>query len=169
MTATLADLKRRFGIDWTSLLAGWRGFGNHRRLVTLPELREFALEKLEAASDPGSDLVQLAIASDADTDEIERHLANLASRNTAEFEAAARKWVVSLLEQHLRELPSDPLYGLLGLTEFWSSLGFPAYSPHQVQARGNDVSPQDYYTEANFSKALDEHRRWIEVETRRGR
>lgn len=165
MNLLLADFDKRFGLDWTSVLVGWQGFSAFGRLVNPSDIREYALGQLETLPAPSVDLVGLAICSDSDTEQIGGHLIKLLSRETADRATAARKWVVCLLDRRLRDLPTDPLYGLLGLTEFWSDAGFPTNSPHQVQGLGNEIGPKDYYTAKNFREALDRHRRWIEKET----
>jgi hypothetical protein len=163
MTKIFEELKKRVALDWTILLVGWQGFGPYRSLVTPFDIAQFALERLENEQEPSLDVIELA-TTDAGADEMGNRLGRMASPDRADHEAAKRKWIAVLLDDKLQSLPSDPLYGLLELTEFWADLGFPSYSPHQVQGKGNATIPQDYYTETNFRKVLDENRRWINTE-----
>lgn len=165
MSALLQNFKTRFRVSWTSLLAGWRGFGSLRRLVTIPDISQFALEQLENTPSENAELAQLASISQADEDLVDSYLAKLASREGIDYQCEVRKWVVCLLEKELRELPTDPLYGLLKLTEFWGALDFPDYSPHQVQGRGNSLTPREYYTNENYARAVEKHWEWIEQES----
>ncbi len=162
MNVTIADLKQHFKIDWTSLLVGWRGFGNHRRFLTLLELKQFVLEKLDTTPVPKID--QLIPFLDAEADQVDLQLVKLASKNEVDFDVAVRKWVVCLLEKKLRGLPSDPLYGLIELTEFWTDVSFPSDCPHLVQGKDSALSPQRYYTKDNYAQELDRHTKWIENE-----
>jgi hypothetical protein len=61
-------------------------------------------------------------------------------------------------------MPEDPLYGLLALTEFWQSFGFPSDSPHVIQGRGNTISPAEYFQQNNLNRLLSLHRKWIQQE-----
>lgn len=157
---------RRFSPNWTTVLAGWRGLGRRRDLVTPSDINQVALEKLSTTPDPSRSLVRLASVSEADSDQIDALLSSLASQEQTDHNAEVRKWIVCLLEKQLQELPADPLYGLLQLTEFWADLDFPNYSPHQIQGKGNELSPQDYYTEENYQRAIMRHRDWIKNELR---
>lgn len=165
MSAALQHFKRKFQVSWTTLLAGWRGVGQLGRLVTSSDIAQFALEQLESAPGTNSKLAELATISDADATQIDSYLPQLASPTPSDYQTETRKWVVSLLEKQLQELPDDPLYGLLRLTEFWAALDFPDYSPHQVQGKDNTLTPAEYYTSKNFEKALANHRNWLEEET----
>lgn len=163
MTKMLEELKKRIPLDWTILLVGWQGVGFNRSLVTPSDIAQFAQEKLEIWHEDSRDIIELATA-DAGADDIRARLSRLASSDRADHEAAKRKWIAVLLDEKLQSLPNDPLYGLLELTEFWADLGFPSYSPHQVQGKGNVIGPQDYYTEANFRKVVDENKNWIDTQ-----
>ncbi|HEU4388194.1 MAG TPA: DUF2247 family protein, partial [Blastocatellia bacterium] len=64
----------------------------------------------------------------------------------------------------LNNLPQDAVYGLVALTEFWQGFGFPPDSPHEVQGRGNTITPLDYYQQENLVRLLACHRAWIKEE-----
>jgi hypothetical protein len=69
-------------------------------------------------------------------------------------------WQVVLLPRLLPELPTDPLYGLLALTEFWGQFDFPSDGPHVVQRPGDT----EYYTERNYAHLIEKHRVWLEAQ-----
>lgn len=165
MSAALQNFKRKFQVSWTTLLAGWRGLGQLGRLVTTPDIAQFALEQLESTPGGNPALAELATASEAETGQVDRYLVQLASAAKKDYQTEVRKWTIILLEKQLEELPNDPLYGLLQLTEFWAALDFPDYSPHEVQGKGNGLSPSEYYSQENYAKAVEEHKRWIEQES----
>ena len=69
-----------------------------------------------------------------------------------------------MLMDLLEKLPESPLYGLLRLTEFWANFNYPDDSPHIIQGRGNNYTPEVYFTKGNYDVVLTRHRRWIEEE-----
>ena len=73
----------------------------------------------------------------------------------------------SLLEEVLENLPPDPLHGLMALSEFWQTFGFPADGPHEVQGRENAVTPTEYYQQENLTRLLARHYAWIKEERAR--
>jgi hypothetical protein len=166
MTKLFSEFKHRFNPTWTSLLVGWRGIGQRGRLVAPSDISEFASEKLGSQPVLGPEVTELADFSGVEADRIDALVAHLASLEHADYDAEVRKWIICLLEEQLKELPTDPLYGLLALTEFWSDLDFPDYSPHRVQGRGNQTSPNDYYTKENYRKIIGQHKYWINKEAR---
>ena len=174
MIVRLSDFRRRFNVSWTTLLAGWRGFESYRRLITISDIQQFAMEKLEIAmekskiaGESSSNLSELTIFWAVEQDEIDSALDVLSATDSTNYETEVHKWVICLLEKQIQELPDDPIYGLLELTNFWSSLEYPDYSPHQIQGVGNEISPQNYYTQENFKNAVEKHKNWIENECRK--
>jgi len=75
-----------------------------------------------------------------------------------------RKWRLVLLEYKLEDLPNDPIYGPIELSEFWSDFGFPSDSPHEAQGVGNSLSPSEFYTQENLERLLSRHQAWIRDE-----
>jgi len=164
MSTALQNFSQHFQVSWMTLLVGWRGFGHLRRLVTISDIAQFSLARLEATPESNSKLADLATISESDSSRVDSRLAGLASPSANDYETEVRKWVVCLLKKKLEQLPNDPVYGLLQLTEFWADLDFPEYSPHQVQGKGNTLSAAEYYTQQNYAKALTSHKKWIEQE-----
>ncbi len=80
---------------------------------------------------------------------------------------AHRSWVCVLLWDALGTLPSDPLYGLIALTDFWETMGRPAWKPHSVQGIDDALTPNEYYTDDRFNLALTRHSQWLEREVAR--
>lgn len=162
----LSDL-RDMGIhvNWRTLLIGLEGPGKHPPLLSLEEVRAFADEQLTNSAVPPEGAVAVTIALDGDPDEIHTILRKLAHEEKSEPARELRKWRLALLKRAMMELPQDPLYGLLALTEFWERFDFSPDSPHAVQGRGNQTSPTDYFTEDNYRRLIQKHREWISAET----
>ena len=144
-------------IGWGTLLVGWDGPGKHGRLLNADQVFSFA-EPLMA------DLPAETVAGLADPDELPRVLRELARREGANRDHDVRKWRLVMLKRAMAELPKDPVYGLIALTEFWERFDFPSDSPHVVQGRGNQISPAEYFTAESYRRILDDHERWIRDE-----
>ncbi len=174
-----SNIRAAFDMNWTTVLVGWEGLGvlspwpsrwtEFPSLVSGEEVAVYAEERLASATDPsGQDLILKLLSVDLRTESREairdllKPLSDLDGNDPA---IELRKWRLVLLEQVLENMPQDTLHGLMALTEFWQGFGFPPDSPHQVQGRGNEIGPKEYYTAENFREALNRHRRWIEKET----
>ena len=152
-------------IHATTVLAGWRGIGHLPRLLVAEEVRAWAQEALENASEESLKLLaDIAFYSAHDEEALSQGLEKLAEMEQGSMEREARKWQLVLLKEILDELPHDPLYGLLELTDFWSQFDFPSDSPHEVQGRGNHMQPQEYYTRKNFERLVKKHKDWLNTE-----
>lgn len=176
--SVFANLQVGFDVNWTTMFVGWNGLGTFspwpdRRdefppLFSASELACFADERLATYSDVAEDdLIVKLLWLDLPNERREtirgllKHLADLGEGDPV-FEL--RKWRLVLLEDLLENIPSDALNGLIALTEFWQSVGFPMESPHEVQGRGNEVTPYEYYQDRNLKRLLDRHRSWVQEE-----
>lgn len=176
-----ARLGKQFGVNWTTILVGWKGLGvfspwaartaEFPPLLSADELAAYANERLASSSDVAEDdLIVNLLSLDLHTESretITEHLARLSDLCGGDSSRELRKWRVVLLEDLLEHIPSDPLYGLIALTEFWQNFGFPPDSPHEAQGKGNMVSPADYYQESNYQRLVSRHKAWIEQEKAR--
>jgi hypothetical protein len=142
-------------ITWGTLLVGWEGPGKHGRLVDADEVFAFAEPLMET-------LPAETVAALADRDELPRTLRELAAG--ADRARELRKWRWVMLRRALEELPKEPMYALLALTDFWERFDYPADSPHVVQGRGNQLSPAEYFTDENYRRIVDAHQRWLHDE-----
>jgi len=165
-------------VNWTTVLVGWKGLGvfspwpahsaDFPPLLSADELAAYSSERLASSSSAAEDdLVARLLSLDLHTESretITEHLAPLSDLCGCASSRELRKWQVILLEDLLDHIPSDPLYGLIALTEFWQGFGFPPDSPHEVQGKGNTLSPDDYYQEDNYHKLVSRHKAWVEQE-----
>ena len=158
------DIKKLgFEITWEIVRLGWIGPGNFLRQLSVEEVHTFADFMVNEASD--NELEQIA---ELCTTHDEQLIAEILSHLSPEInDRTVRIWRVALLKATISSLPDDPLYGLIGLTEFWSNFGYSSDSPHIIQGVDNDISPTDYYTQDNFDKALDNHREWLKKEIKK--
>jgi hypothetical protein len=152
-------------VSWCTLLIGLEGPGKYPPLVTFDEVCAFADEQLAASTPPPEGAVAIVVASSEDPAAARVILQKLAEEEKSEPARELRKWRLVLLKHAMAELPEDPLYGLLALTEFWERFDFPPDSPHVVQGRGNQIAPMDYFTEDNYRRLVQKHKDWIRTET----
>lgn len=176
--SAFAELRAAFGVNWTTVLVGWKGTGplspwpgrqdGPPPMLSADEVTSYGEERLAASSNQVEQGLIVSLLSlvprSAGRQTVRERLEPLSRLDGGDPEIELRKWRVTLLEQLLRSLPLDPVYGLIALSEFWQSFGFPSDCPHEVQGRGNAVTPEDYYAEDNLLRLLRRHRAWIERE-----
>ena len=178
--STFEKIRAAFTTNWTTVLVGWNGLGDlcpwpdrwteYPALIFGHEICAYCDEQLAKSFDPiERDMILALLALDVRTAsrEIVRTLLTpLSVLCKGDPAIELRKWRLVMLEETLEHLPKDALYGLIALSEFWQSFGFPADSPHTVQGRGfKSVGPYEYYEQENLDQLLLRHRTWIEHET----
>ncbi len=173
-----AKLRATYDTNWTTILVGWKGLGEFSpwsnrsddfpSLLSVSELGAYAEERLASSSNAAQEeLIVKLLSLDLNTERrqivtgILVSMSHLDGGNPA-FEL--RKWRLVLLEDLLESLPDDALNGLVALSEFWQSFGFPSDSPHVVQGRGNNLTPFEYYQDENLLQLVASHRMWMQEE-----
>lgn len=167
MSELFSTIRRMFPVNWLTLLIGWRGLGNRSKLVDLQDVRDFSADMIGCSEELDTRVADLATISEAGGDRVDSMLTDLAKEGVYLYEDEVRKWTVILLEQTLASLPDDPLYALLQMTDFWCQFGFPSDSPHEVQGKGNNLTPAEYYTHEMYDRLLRQHMSWLKRETAR--
>lgn len=77
---------------------------------------------------------------------------------------SVRKWLLVYLSFLLANLNSDPVYGLLELSNFWIEWGQPDDSPHCIQGVRNEISAASYYTTENYELIIQKNWNWLNQE-----
>jgi len=176
--SAFAKLRAEFDTNWTTILVGWSGlgvlsawpdrWGEFPPLLSADEVAADADERLASSADTTEqNLIVELLSLDLRTESretIRGFLQRLSDLDRGDPAIELRKWRLILLEQVLGVMPQDALYGLMALTEFWQSFGFPSDSPHEVQGRGNAITPPEYYQQENLRRLLARHRAWIDDE-----
>jgi len=164
----LTNIIRENMCDWGVLLLGVSGLPSTAERLSTADVSLFANEQLEliSSSDPALDLI-VALSEEAINEPVELRetLARICELEGTDTERSRRIWRCWLLEAYLVDPDSDPVYGLLDLTQFWSQWGWPDDAPPSMK-RDDDVSALDYHSDSRYQKILDEHRVWIEQEKR---
>lgn len=170
-----ATLKTEFGANWTTVAVGWKGLGvlspwperwtEFEPMLSFDEIVEYGAQRLTVSSDPmEQDLIMNLLITGTHTptrEEISTLLAHLSDLNGANPQFELRKWRFVMLQELLNNLPKDPTYALIELSEFWQSFGFPSDSPHEIQGRQNSITTSAYYNEAKFHEMILRHEQWM--------
>jgi hypothetical protein len=131
------------------------------RPLTGREVQSFAVERASTMATMDPSFVDLLSANPHDEEQLGNAVRALSEIETEGLDREQRKWRLLLVADFLRDLPEDPVDALTGLTELWSSLGFPSDGPHIVQGRGNDIDPRDYYTASTRDNIVARHVTWL--------
>lgn len=176
--STYTALKSLFSVNWTTILLGWKGTGalspwperwaEFPPMLTIEEVLDYANERLVSSCDATEEELLIGLVCldthTASREDVLAYITKLSKLNDSNPVLEGRKWRVISLDRVLKDLPSDSLYGLIALSEFWQSFGFPSDSPHEIQGRENTKSPEDYYDDANYQRLVTLHQTWIEKE-----
>ncbi|MBP1903695.1 hypothetical protein J2Z32_000307 [Paenibacillus turicensis] len=154
--------KNKVPITWTSLLIGIEGPGKFEKLLETQEVINYAIEYMDLNEDYPNEVLELASAYRNECELVEKLLRDLSSREGVNREDELKKWIIILLIETLSELPENPLYGLIVLTEFWEKFDYPDYSPHTIQGKDNEIKPEEYYTQAYYENCVNKHKEWID-------
>jgi hypothetical protein len=157
-------LDSRLPVNWATMRTGWNGPGKFPPQLSVADVAAYATQLIEENLEQPDCVLRLAGADENEREMVEKCLLRLAAQAGADEAVELRKWRALMLEEVLETLDDSPLYGLIGLTEFWEKFDYPPDSPHQVQGRDDQLSPADYYTAANFRRVLAQHRRWLDEE-----
>jgi hypothetical protein len=150
-------------VDWCVLYIGFKGMPSHGRLPE-SEIKAYAyryLETADASKIESELIIELMIADGAE--EVCVVLQKLARHSHCDESISFRRWRYVALEELLKTVGQDPVYGLIELTEFWLNWGM-NNSPHLIQGVDNDIPPLKYYTEENFKDILLIHIDWMKFE-----
>ena len=168
-------LRSVFPVTWTTALVGWEGLGvlspwpgrwtEFPPLLRISDLVSYASERLIASSSAKEeklivDLLEMEQAGQT-REAIRGVIGVLSAIDGGECARELRKWRVIMLQDVISRLPPDPTQALLALTEFWQNFGFPIDGPHEVQGRGNNTAPEDYYRASTLQRMIEHHQAWM--------
>lgn len=167
MMQTIFDRITKHGLtDWAVVLQGVSGIPGLGRLP--PSCVEnFANAELEKV--PGNDplldvIVGLADDSDLPAYELCPQLEKICEYLNVDMQRAKRIWRAVALEEVLTNLDSDPLYGLIKLSGFWSSWDWPFDAPTSMLPGTTTLPEHDYHSASNYDHVIREHEQWLKDE-----
>ena len=175
---TFDNLKSNFPVNWTTILVGWEGLGmispwpdkweTFPPLLTFEEVCEFCYDRIAKPDDMKKQRLILNVL-EFENKPVERALVRYLIKPLSDLEHGdtifeLRKWRVIMLGEVLEKLKNDTVYDLVALSEFWQSFGFQSDSPMEFQGVGNNIRPEDYYTDENMKQSVITNREWLQRE-----
>lgn len=155
----ISDIKElKLNITWRMLYRGLL-----KKQIPISEIVEYAMEQLEKGDDR-IEICELAGSSDNDLEDIMNILYELADEEKSQDDLEDRKLRATRINNFLKDKYSNCIDGLMGLTELWLELGYADDSPHIIQGKDNNISPVEYYTDANYNYLYEKNKNWLKDE-----
>lgn len=155
----IADIKElKLNITWRML---YRGILEKQILIS--EIVEYAIEQLEKGDDR-IEICELACSNDNELDDVINILYELTVEESSQDDFECRKLRAVRVNNFLKDKNTNCIDGLMGLTELWLELGYTDDSPHIIQGKDNNISPVEYYTDANYNYLYEKNKRWLRNE-----
>ena len=151
-------------ITWTAIKIGLYGYCNFASQLENQDVLNYALELLEKDINQNEDILALAICYEENSEEIRSIVYKLSQYEDIDYYFEVRKWRALYLKELLINLPKDFIDGLYELTDFWAMFNYPEDSPHIVQGKNSNISPQEYYSEENYANIVNNHKTWLKEE-----
>lgn len=156
-------LSREELTDWGVVLLGISGVPGIAERLSHSVVMDFANVELEEISidDPILDLVvQLATDGGETSNELREKLEEICQAQEIDLDKSKRKWRFVLLRDLLSDLDTDPVYGLIKLSEFWMAWGWPSDCPTSMQS-DIKMSLKEYHSQENYEYVIENHRKWL--------
>lgn len=149
-------------VTWKLLYLGFRGDTLFKDQFSANDILDYAIEQLE--SENCDKLVyELANEQESDSEEISKLLEKLSiNENLNELELRKLRAVIML--KHLAVKNKNFINGLMELGDLYIQLNFPKDSPHIIQGRNNNITPDQYYTKENYDNLYKKHLLWLKNE-----
>lgn len=155
----IADIKElKLNITWRML---YRGLSEKQ--ISIREIVEYAMERLEKGDDR-IEICELAGSREHDLEDVMNTLYELANEEKSQDDLEDRKLMAVRVNKFLKDKNSNCIDGLMGLTELWLELGYTVDSPHIIQGANNCISPEEYYTDANYNYLYEKNKCWLKDE-----
>lgn len=155
----IADIKElKLNITWRILYRGLL-----EKQISISEIVEYAIEQLEKGDDR-IEVCELAGFSDNDIEDIMSILCELVTEEKSQDDLEDRKIRATRVNNFLKNKNTNCIDGLMGLTDLWLELGYTDDSPHIIQGKDNNISPVEYYTDANYDYLYEKNKDWLRDE-----
>lgn len=153
--------------DWAVLLQGVCGVPSLLGRLPTSCVENFAnaeLEKVAGDYPLLNVIISLANDSDLPLSELCPQLKKMSEFQNADMQRAKRIWRAVALEELLANLDSDPLYGLIKLSEFWSGWDWPTDAPLSMITGAMTLPQHQYHSASNYDHVVHEHEQWLKDE-----
>jgi hypothetical protein len=158
------NIERRNLVDWGVVLHGATGVPGFAERLSDLSIRQYANDELGkiAIGDPQLDaIVGIATETYADHQQLRADLEKICRSRAIDLSRSLRVWRVAALEDVLANLSDDAVYGLIGLTEFWSAWGWPDDAPSSMRTNAEQLPEPVYHSRSNYDQVIDGHRKWL--------
>ncbi|MCO8161686.1 DUF2247 family protein [Pseudomonas sp. 21LCFQ010] len=153
--------------DWGVLLQGVDSIPGLLGKLPTSYVENYAnaeLEKLAGDSPLLDVIVSLANVSDLSLSELCPQLQKICDFQNVDMQRASRIWRAAALEKLLANLDTEPLYGLINLSEFWSIWEWPADAPLSMIPGTMTLPQHKYHSDSNYEHVIHEHAQWLKEE-----
>lgn len=155
----IADIKElKLNITWRMLYRAIL-----EKQISISEIVEYAMGQLEKGDDR-IEICELVGSNDNDLDDVLNILYELADEEKSQDDFEDRKLRAVRVNNFLKDKNTNCIDGLMGLTELWLELGYTDDTPHIIQGKDNNISPVEYYTDANYNYLYEKNKRWLSDE-----
>lgn len=155
----IADIKElKLNVTWRMLYRGML-----EKQIPISEIVEYAMEQLGKGVDR-IEICELAGSNDGDLDDVINILYELADEEKCQDDFEDRKLRAVRVNNFLKDKNTNSIDGLMGLTELWLELGYTDDTPHIIQGIDNNISPVEYYTDANYNYLYEKNKQWLRDE-----
>lgn len=134
-----------------------------KKQLKVEEIIEYAIEQLESGNDR-NEVCEIAGFCDSDLDYLLDILHELAREEKSDDEFEERKLRAVIIRDSLKLKKDNCIDGLMELTDLWIEFGCPKDSPHIIQGKHNNISPNEYYTDDNYNYLYKKNMDWLKDE-----
>ena len=165
----LEKLEKDNLLDWGIILQAWKkGLPGYQYKLKADYIQKFALQEMEKMSEDIPDiLVELFDAGTLENLKVTDLLEDICEKEKINEEISLKKWRLAALEETLSDLSGYCVDDLIYLDDFWMAWGNPQDKPHIIQGIDNQMNPTQHYSENNYEKLLQAHKKWIEQEKKK--
>ena len=166
ITKLFNEMNRLKLSDWGVILLGVSGVPGIAERFGRSVVADFASVELENTSidDPNLDLIVDVATEGSETyNELREKLEVICHAKKINLDKSRRKWRFISIRNFLSDLDTDPVYGLIKLSEFWTAWGWPSDSPASMRSDA-EISPQGYHSQSNYDYVIQNHREWLAEE-----
>lgn len=155
-----------FKIPWKLISIGLWGCDEIPALLNREEVLDYIdilLTNANYFNDQINDSIALFCEKE-DSEKFDRLLKKIAGKDKSDAIIQKRKWRVFLLKTLLDSIGEDYFQGLLGLTQFWITMGSPSECPLVFPPSGDKKKIQEYFTKTSCDLYVEKSREWLSKE-----
>lgn len=154
--------------DYGIFLQCWLGIPGINTRISHTYVENFFMKKLDNDLIPREQQLVIEMTSIAllDIDEVIVILKELCEITHISESISIRKWRCYLLDDLIESLDPDSFYSLIWISEFWMRWQDKLFDeiPHIYQSVGNNISPEEYYSQENIHQILRSNSEWVSKE-----